>query len=108
MAILSLADSVEAASRSMEKPTASRIENLVSEIVNSKLLDGQLDDCDLTLSQLAAIKKSFVFTLMNMLHGRIAYPQDENRNKQSTKKTSNGAAPDKGTAAQSDTPNGTA
>ncbi len=86
MGILSLADSVEAASRSMEKPTASRIENLVNEIVNGKLQDGQLDECNLTLAELATIKRSFVFTLTNMLHGRIAYPQDENRNKQQTGK----------------------
>ncbi|NCC52294.1 MAG: HDIG domain-containing protein [Spartobacteria bacterium] len=91
MAILALADSVEAASRSMDKPTASRIENLVNDIVDNKMHDHQLDECDLTLAQLAAIKRSFVFSLTNMLHGRIAYPQDETRNKQSAKKAPNGS-----------------
>lgn len=82
MGILSLADPVEAASRSMEKPTASRIESLVREIIENKLLDGQLDDCALTMADLAAIRRSFIFTLTNMLHARVAYPQDENRAKQ--------------------------
>ena len=102
MAILSLADSVEAASRSMDKPTASRIENLVNDIVDNKLHDRQLDECDLTLNQLTAIKRSFVFSLTNMLHGRIAYPQDETRNKQSAKKVPNGSGADQKTPAGSD------
>ena len=79
MGILLLADSVEAASRSMQKPTPSRIESLVNEIVDSRIRDGQLDACDLTLAQIDAVKRSFVFSLSNMLHGRIAYPKDEDR-----------------------------
>lgn len=86
MGILLLADSVEAASRSMEKPTPSRIENLVNEIIDARLQDEQLSDCDLTFAQLKAIKRSFIFTLTNMLHGRVPYPKDEDRNQQSTEK----------------------
>lgn len=86
MGILLLADSVEAASRSMEKPTPGRIEGLVDDIITSRLQDDQLDDCDLTFAQLKAIKRSFIFTLTNTLHGRVPYPKDENRNKQSTEK----------------------
>jgi hypothetical protein len=85
MAILALADSVEAASRSIEKPTSSRIENLVNEIVDKKLLDGQLNECNLTLKQLATIKRSFIFSLTNMLHGRVAYPKDETTSNQPAK-----------------------
>jgi putative nucleotidyltransferase with HDIG domain len=85
MGVLLLADSVEAASRSMEKPTAARIEALVNDIVDARMNDGQLDACDLTFAQLAAIKQSFLFTLTNMLHGRVAYPKHEDRNKQPTK-----------------------
>ncbi len=80
MGILLLADSVEAASRSMQKPTPSRIESLVNEIVDDRIRDGQLDACALTLAQIDAIKRSFIFSLSNMLHGRIAYPKDEDRN----------------------------
>jgi len=84
MGILLLADSVEAASRSMEKSSPSRIENLVNEIVDARLQDGQLDECNLTFAQLKTIKRSMIFTLTNMLHGRVAYPKDENRNQQPT------------------------
>lgn len=78
MAILMLADSCEAASRSLEKPTLVRIRNLIGDIFDSRLRDGQLDQCTLTLKELHIIKESFIFSLTNMLHGRIAYPKDEN------------------------------
>jgi putative nucleotidyltransferase with HDIG domain len=78
MAVLMLADSCEAASRSLDKPTPVRITNLISDIFDSRLRDGQLDECSLTLAELNQIKQSFVFSLTNMLHGRIAYPKDEN------------------------------
>jgi putative nucleotidyltransferase with HDIG domain len=76
-AIICMADSVEAASRTIEKTTPSHIEQLVNTIVNKKLVDGQLDDCDLSLRELTQVKRSFVFTLTNMLHGRVPYPKDE-------------------------------
>ncbi len=76
-AIICLADSVEAASRSIEKTTPGHIEQLVTAIVNSKLTDGQLDDCELSLQELTRVKRSFVFTLTNMLHGRVPYPKDD-------------------------------
>ena len=79
MAILMLADSCEAASRSLDKPTPVRINNLINDIFDSRLRDGQLDECSLTLAELNKIKQSFVFSLTNMLHGRVAYPKDENR-----------------------------
>ena len=84
MGILMMADSIEAASRSIEKPSPSNIENMVNDIVNEKLQDRQLNHCDLTFEQLASIKKSFIFNLNNMLHGRIPYPKDENRNNKSS------------------------
>ena len=77
MAILALADAVEAAARSLEKPNPARIEALVNEVADSRLRDGQLDASGMTLTELAAVKTSFVFSLANMLHVRIAYPQDE-------------------------------
>jgi len=84
-AIICLADAVEAASRSMEKPTPANIEGLISDIINARLKDGQLDMCDLSLIELARIKRSFIFTLTNMLHGRVPYPKDEDRDKQQAK-----------------------
>lgn len=88
-AIIALADSVEAASRSIEKTSPTHLENLVNEIVRTKVDDGQLDNCNLTMKDLATIKRTFVFTLTNMLHGRIPYPKDENKNKQPAKQPAN-------------------
>lgn len=75
--IICLADAVEAASRSLEKPTPAHIENMVNEIVRKRLDDGQLDECELSLLELSKVRRAFVFTLSTMLHGRIAYPKDE-------------------------------
>ncbi len=73
-AVLVLADTVEAASRSLEKITPSRISEMVDRLVRDKLLDGQLDEAPLTLADLNTVRDSFVFTLTNILHGRSAYP----------------------------------
>ncbi|MDD4735847.1 MAG: hypothetical protein PHP44_07060, partial [Kiritimatiellae bacterium] len=77
--------SIEAASRSIEKTSSSRIESLVNEIIDRKLHDGQLETSELTLMQLSTIKRSFIFSLTSMLHGRIAYPKHENGSKKPTK-----------------------
>ena len=74
-AIISLADSIESASRSLQKPTPAKIDQLINEIVRTRLKEGQLDECDLTLSDLATIKESFAATLRSMMHTRIAYPK---------------------------------
>jgi putative nucleotidyltransferase with HDIG domain len=75
-AIISLADAVESASRTVTKPTAARIEQMVEDIVRNRLLDRQLDECTLTLAELADIKHSFVKTLLSMMHNRIKYPKE--------------------------------
>src|ERR1700741_2483310 len=74
-AIVSLADTVESASRSLEKPTPQKIETLVNELIEERISDRQLDDCDLTLRDLKIIAERFRFTLLMMLHSRIAYPK---------------------------------
>lgn len=76
MAILMLADSCEAASRSLDKPTPVRIRNLISDIFYSRIHDHQLDECSLTFADLNTVKHSFIFSLTNMLHGRIPYPKE--------------------------------
>src|SRR6266403_1065841 len=78
-AIVSLADIVESASRSLEKPTPQKIEQLVNELIEERIADGQLDECDLTLGNLRVIAERFRFTLMTMLHSRIAYPRPESK-----------------------------
>ncbi|VVM07245.1 Cyclic-di-AMP phosphodiesterase PgpH [Methylacidimicrobium cyclopophantes] len=75
--ILMLADVVESASRSLERPTAQRIEQMVHELVLRKLSSHQLDECDLTLKELRSIEGSLSFTLKTMLHSRLRYPQKE-------------------------------
>ena len=73
-AILMLADSVEAASRNLSKPTHARIEDLVDKIFSTHLRDGQLDESDLTLRDLRAIRDALVNLLVGMLHVRVDYP----------------------------------
>ncbi|HXM33038.1 MAG TPA: HDIG domain-containing protein [Chthoniobacterales bacterium] len=78
-AIISLADMVESASRSLEKPTPQKIEQLVNELISQRIADGQLVECDLTLRDLNLIAERFRFTLMTMLHTRIAYPKQDSK-----------------------------
>lgn len=77
--IIALADMVESASRSLRKPTLAKIRAMIEELVRSKVNDGQLDECSLTLKELAIVKDSFAATLRSMLHARIDYPKDEER-----------------------------
>lgn len=82
-AIVLLADSVEAACRAQEAPNAQRIEEVVHTVINNKFIDGQLDECDLTLKDLNKIAKTFIRILSAIYHSRIEYPEmkSENNNK---------------------------
>jgi putative nucleotidyltransferase with HDIG domain len=77
IALLSIADAVEAASRSLEKPTAQRIEDLVNEIVAHKISTHQLDECHLTMNEIRDAAEAMAVTLKNMMHTRIAYNKKE-------------------------------
>ncbi len=70
-----LADACEAASRSLEDPNPSRLENLVRKIINNKFIDGQLDECDLTLKDLEKIATVFIRILTGIYHARVEYPE---------------------------------
>ena len=77
-ALLMLADACESAVRAMAEPTPEKIENIISNIISSRLKDGQLEDSPLTFSDLSKIRKSFLATLVALHHKRIRYPkQDE-------------------------------
>jgi membrane-associated HD superfamily phosphohydrolase len=78
-AVALLADSTEAASRSMKDPSPESIRQLVRKIINDKFIDGQLDECDLTLRDLFRIQESFVHNLMAIFHTRVSYPDTENK-----------------------------
>jgi len=74
-AIVMMADAVEAASRALEDPTPARISALVDKVINSVFLDGQMDECEITLKDISVIKKRFSYILTGIFHKRIAYPE---------------------------------
>ena len=76
-AVLMLADTVESAGRTLTDPTPSRIENLVHELAMKKLLDGQFNECGLTLSELNKIEVSLIKSLSAVYHARIKYPDQQ-------------------------------
>ncbi|HRE81946.1 MAG TPA: HDIG domain-containing protein [Opitutaceae bacterium] len=73
-AIIHLADMCEAASRSMRKVTPQHLAELIEQLFRTSISDGQLDESPLTFEEISKIKSSFNFTLLNMLHSRVAYP----------------------------------
>jgi putative nucleotidyltransferase with HDIG domain len=73
--VLMLADVVESASRALIDPTPARIESLVHDLAMKRLLDGQYDECGLTLSELHTIEDSLVKSLTAVYHGRVKYPE---------------------------------
>lgn len=83
--IVMLADSVEAASRSLDKPTPKRLEGLVDAIFRARTEDGQLDGCALTFADLNHIKETFLSILGGIYHFRVKYPdQDKTTGEEST------------------------
>jgi putative nucleotidyltransferase with HDIG domain len=74
-AILMLADTVEAAARALTDPTPARIQGTVQKIITGIFVDGQLDECDLTLRDLHLIANSFVRILTGIFHHRVDYPE---------------------------------
>lgn len=74
-AIIGIADSVEAAVRSLSKPTPNKIESIVRSIISDRLQDGQFDECDMTLKELDTVAKSLCESLQGIFHSRIEYPE---------------------------------
>jgi membrane-associated HD superfamily phosphohydrolase len=75
-ALIMLADSVEASVRSLASREEPAIRAMVGRIIDERIADGQLDECDLTMRDLEKIKGAFVEQLLGMYHTRIAYPQN--------------------------------
>ncbi|MEE2959847.1 MAG: HDIG domain-containing metalloprotein [Myxococcota bacterium] len=73
-ALVMLADSVEAASRTIADPTSARLQGMINKLIRGKFSDGQLDECDLTLRDLHIIAKAFREVLVSLYHKRIEYP----------------------------------
>ncbi|HKZ81659.1 MAG TPA: HDIG domain-containing protein [Pyrinomonadaceae bacterium] len=73
-AIMMLADSCEAAARSLAHPDPENIRAIVLKIVDAVISDGQLEECDLTLRELTTIREAIISALTAIYHGRIDYP----------------------------------
>lgn len=76
VAIVMLADAVESATRTLTDPTPARIDALVRQLANKRLMDGQFDECDLTFRELSTICESISKTVASIYHGRIKYSSD--------------------------------
>ena len=78
--IIMLADSVEAAVRSIKEPNEDKIKDMINNIVNDKLSSGQLNNCNLTIKDIEKIKKCFLTALNGIYHNRIEYPKEKIKN----------------------------
>lgn len=76
-AIICICDSVEAAVRSLKEPTEGKIDEIVLSIVNDRMMDGQLNECPLTLKELEKVHRTICETLKGIFHSRIQYPLKE-------------------------------
>ncbi|MCA9398257.1 MAG: HDIG domain-containing protein [Candidatus Omnitrophica bacterium] len=92
-AITLLADSVEGATRALDDPNPTNIEETVKKIVNNKFIDGQLDECPLTLKEIETITNTFIRVLTAMYHGRVKYPEKKNGSSARTEKKQSAARP---------------
>ena len=84
-AIVMLADTVEAAAKTLKSPTPGRMRKLVGDLVEKRFLEGELEDCDLTMRDLKGIIEGFVSVLIGIYHERIEYPEDDRNKKAKTK-----------------------
>ncbi|HLP18015.1 MAG TPA: HDIG domain-containing protein, partial [Bacteroidota bacterium] len=76
-AIVMLADAVEASTRSIEEPTAEKIEENIDTIFKARFIEGELDESNLTLRDLTKIRESFLTILLGVYHPRLKYPEKE-------------------------------
>jgi putative nucleotidyltransferase with HDIG domain len=77
-AITLLADTAEGATRALDEPNPTKVEEVVKRVVNNKFIDGQLDDSGLTLKEIEKISKTFTRILSAMHHSRVKYPEKKN------------------------------
>ncbi|NNL77313.1 MAG: HDIG domain-containing protein, partial [Desulfobacterales bacterium] len=98
--LVMLADAIEAASRTLDNPTPSRLQGLVQNLINKIFSDGQLDECELTLKDLHKIARSFNKILYGIHHHRIEYTEKRAAANGSTKGRSKNGNPDRQQAKQ--------
>jgi putative nucleotidyltransferase with HDIG domain len=75
IAIVMLADAVEAASRTLDDPKPSRVKSLIKKIIDSKLETGELSNSTLTFKELGAVEQAFLPVLISIFHPRVEYPE---------------------------------
>nr|WP_106779999.1 HDIG domain-containing metalloprotein [Lysinibacillus timonensis] len=75
-AVISIADSVEAAVRSMKNPNAEKVRELVKSIIQGRVQENQFDECDISIKELKIIEEVFCETLNGIFHSRIEYPKE--------------------------------
>ena len=92
-AIVMLADSVEGATRYIEERNREKIGDVVRRVVNNKFIDGQLDECNLTLKEIERISVTFARVLSAMYHTRIKYPEKKSENGNSNHKSAEENSP---------------
>lgn len=81
-AVVGIADSVEAAVRSLRKPTVEQVETMIEKIIKSRLDDHQFNECDLTMRELDIIAQTLKETVMGIFHSRIEYPEEIKKDKE--------------------------
>jgi putative nucleotidyltransferase with HDIG domain len=92
-ALVLMADAVEAASRVLTDTSPARVSLLVDRIINHCFIDGQLDNCELTLKDIREIRMHFVYLLSSMYHKRINYPGFERKDESTHKKPAKTSTP---------------
>lgn len=85
-AVVMLADTVEAACRTLENPSVPRLEKFITTLINGKVEHNQLDNCNLTFRDVSKIKEAFVQVLAGYYHSRIRYPDQKNSNESEEQK----------------------
>ena len=83
--IVMICEGIEAATRSIKEKTLNRISDMVDSIIKTRLDDGQLNECDLTLAEIGKIKEAILPILIGMYHVRVEYPDDTDENKSDKK-----------------------
>ncbi len=95
-AILMLADAVEAAARSLAKATPGRIREVTKQVIEKRLLSGELDEAQLTMADLARVREAFIPLLAGIHHARIPYPGRRERETGRSRERENGRAGERG------------
>lgn len=91
--ILMLADSIEAAARSLDDPSPQKLEAMIDDLIKKRFEEGELDECPLTLKDLTKIKQAFLNVLVGVYHSRVKYPEMDKEEERKESKTTASAIP---------------